>query len=155
MKSVVFRLTNFCSFCSDFGFVKYVDPSDNNAYKCKAAHPKIDNVGDLDSAIDDGDGDDTADNLTPYPCVNGKRNVSSGYASFPFLPVCLFSLSSGSGLSVPPLPVSSEISDFTPCANAQSNILHIKYAEKTYDYSSGFGVYLCRVRVRKRKILEV
>jgi len=30
-------------------------------------------------------------------------------------------------------PVSSEISDFTPCAHAQSNILHIKYAEKTDD----------------------
>ena len=28
-------------------------------------------------------------------------------------------------------PVSNEISDFTPCAHAQSNILHIKYAEKT------------------------
>jgi len=25
-------------------------------------------------------------------------------------------------------PVSSEISDFTPCAHAQSDILHIKYA---------------------------
>jgi len=30
-------------------------------------------------------------------------------------------------------PVSSEISDFTPYALAQSNILHIKYAEKTDD----------------------
>jgi len=30
-------------------------------------------------------------------------------------------------------PVSSEISDFTPCAHAQSNILHIKYAENTDD----------------------
>jgi len=29
--------------------------------------------------------------------------------------------------------VSSEISDFTPCAHAQSNILDIKYAEKTDD----------------------
>jgi len=29
--------------------------------------------------------------------------------------------------------VSSEISDFTPCTHAQSNILHIKYAEKTDD----------------------
>jgi len=27
-------------------------------------------------------------------------------------------------------PVSSEISDFTPSAHAQSHILHIKYAEK-------------------------
>jgi len=27
--------------------------------------------------------------------------------------------------------VSSEISDFTPCAQAHSNILHIKYVEKT------------------------
>jgi len=26
--------------------------------------------------------------------------------------------------------VSSEISDFTPCTHAQSNILHVKYAEK-------------------------
>jgi len=26
-----------------------------------------------------------------------------------------------------------EISDFMPCAHAQSDILHIKYAEKTYD----------------------
>jgi len=30
-------------------------------------------------------------------------------------------------------PVSSEISDFTPCANAQSNTSHIKYAEKIDD----------------------
>jgi len=29
--------------------------------------------------------------------------------------------------------VSSEISDFTPCTCAQSDILHIKYAEKTDD----------------------
>jgi len=29
--------------------------------------------------------------------------------------------------------VSSEISDFTPCAHAQSDILHIKYAEKADD----------------------
>ena len=29
------------------------------------------------------------------------------------------------------VPVSSEIPDFTPCAHAQSNILHIKYAAKT------------------------
>jgi len=29
-------------------------------------------------------------------------------------------------------PLSSEISDFTPCTHAQSNILHIKYADKTY-----------------------
>jgi len=28
-------------------------------------------------------------------------------------------------------PLSSEISDFTPYAHAQSNILHMKYAEKT------------------------
>jgi len=33
----------------------------------------------------------------------------------------------------PVLPVSSEISDFTPCTHAQSDILRIKYAEKTYD----------------------
>jgi len=32
-----------------------------------------------------------------------------------------------------PYPVSSEISDFTPCEHSQSNILHIKYAEKTDD----------------------
>jgi len=31
------------------------------------------------------------------------------------------------------LPVSSEISDFTPCTHAQSNVLHTKYADKT-DY---------------------
>ena len=30
-------------------------------------------------------------------------------------------------------PVASEISDFTPYAHTQSNILHIKYAEKTDD----------------------
>jgi len=30
-------------------------------------------------------------------------------------------------------PVSSEISNFTPYAFAQSNIQHIKYAEKTND----------------------
>jgi len=31
------------------------------------------------------------------------------------------------------MPVSSEISDFTPCAHAQSNIQHIKYAQKIDD----------------------
>jgi len=31
------------------------------------------------------------------------------------------------------MPVSSEISDFTPYAHAQSNTLHIKYDDKT-DY---------------------
>jgi len=31
-----------------------------------------------------------------------------------------------------PGPVSSEISDFTPCTHAQSDILHTKYAHKTY-----------------------
>jgi len=31
------------------------------------------------------------------------------------------------------VPVSSEISDFTPCVHAHSNILRIKYAEKTDD----------------------
>jgi len=31
------------------------------------------------------------------------------------------------------VPVSSEISDFTLYAHAQSNILHIQYAEKTDD----------------------
>jgi len=30
-------------------------------------------------------------------------------------------------------PVSSEISDFTAYAHAQSNILHVKYAAKTVD----------------------
>jgi len=34
-------------------------------------------------------------------------------------------------------PVSSEISDFTPYAHAQSNILHTKYAEKTDDRAYG------------------
>jgi len=29
--------------------------------------------------------------------------------------------------------VSSEISEFTPCLRAESNMLHIKYAEKIYD----------------------
>jgi len=28
--------------------------------------------------------------------------------------------------------MSSEISDFTQCTNAQSDILHIKFVEKTY-----------------------
>jgi len=32
-----------------------------------------------------------------------------------------------------------EISDFTPCAHAHSNILHIKYAAKTDD--CGLGVW--------------
>jgi len=36
-------------------------------------------------------------------------------------------------------PVSSEISDFTPYAHAQSNILHIKCAEKTDDQGLGFS----------------
>jgi len=38
------------------------------------------------------------------------------------------------------LPVSSDKSDFTPYAYAQSNILHIKYAEKTDESGLGFGV---------------
>jgi len=33
--------------------------------------------------------------------------------------------------ALPTRPVLSEISDLTPCPHAQSNILHIKYAEKT------------------------
>ena len=33
-----------------------------------------------------------------------------------------------------------EISDFMPCAHAQSNILHIKYAEKNDDKSLGISV---------------
>jgi len=33
-----------------------------------------------------------------------------------------------------------EISNFTSYAHAQSNIQHIKYAEKTVDYGLGFGV---------------
>jgi len=36
--------------------------------------------------------------------------------------------------------VSSEISDFTPCARAQSNILYIKYAEKSDDWGLGIRV---------------
>ena len=35
-------------------------------------------------------------------------------------------------------PVSSEISDFTPCTHAQTDILHDKYADKT-DYQ-GLGI---------------
>jgi len=31
------------------------------------------------------------------------------------------------------VPVSSEISDFTPCAHAHSNIIHIISAEQTDD----------------------
>ena len=37
-------------------------------------------------------------------------------------------------------PVSSKIFDFTPYAYAQSNILHVKYAEKTDDWGIGLGV---------------
>jgi len=37
-------------------------------------------------------------------------------------------------------PVSSEISDFVPCAHAQRNILPIKYAENSDDWGLGFGV---------------
>jgi len=36
--------------------------------------------------------------------------------------------------------MSSEISDFTSYAHAQSNIKHVKYAEKTDDQSLGTGV---------------
>ena len=36
-------------------------------------------------------------------------------------------------------PVSSKISDFMPCAHAQSNIVHIKNADKTDDWGLGFG----------------
>jgi len=38
------------------------------------------------------------------------------------------------------MQVSSEISDFTPCAHAQNDILHVKYADKTDDQGSGFSV---------------
>jgi len=37
-------------------------------------------------------------------------------------------------------PLSSEISDFKPYAHVQTNILHMKYAEKTDDWGLGFGV---------------
>jgi len=50
--------------------------------------------------------------------------------------------------------VSSEISDFTPCAHAQSNSLYIKYVEKTVVQGLALEK-VCRVRVRKRKIMEV
>jgi len=36
--------------------------------------------------------------------------------------------------------VSSEISDFTPCMHAQSNIIYIKFAEITDDLGLGIGV---------------
>jgi len=36
----------------------------------------------------------------------------------------------------------SDISDFTVCAHAQSDILHIKYIEKTDDLGSEFSVYV-------------
>jgi len=55
--------------------------------------------------------------------------------------------------------VSREISDSKPCAQAQSNILHIKYIEKTVDglrlsvKVSVLGYVL--VGVRKRKINDV
>jgi len=38
------------------------------------------------------------------------------------------------------LPVSSKISHFTPCTHAQSNIIHIKYAEKSADVGLGIRV---------------
>ena len=38
------------------------------------------------------------------------------------------------------MPVSSEISDFTPCAHAQNNILHIEYADKTDDLGLEFYI---------------
>jgi len=55
------------------------------------------------------------------------------------------------------IPVSSEISDFMPCAHTQSNILQIKFAEKTDDLGLEFSVEVSvyRVRVRKRNIIEV
>ena len=37
-------------------------------------------------------------------------------------------------------PVSSEISDFTPCTHAQSNILHTKYVDKTDHQGLGIRV---------------
>jgi len=36
------------------------------------------------------------------------------------------------------IPVSNEISDFIPCAHAQSNILHIKYADETDGFDLGW-----------------
>jgi len=38
------------------------------------------------------------------------------------------------------VPVSSKISDFAPCAHAQINIFHTKYAEKTNDQDLGFSL---------------
>jgi len=39
-----------------------------------------------------------------------------------------------------PKPASSEISDLTPCAHGQGNILHTKYAEKSDDLCLGIHV---------------
>jgi len=51
--------------------------------------------------------------------------------------------------------VPSEISDLAPCAHAQRNILHFKYAEKTDDYCLGFGVYVSVSDwITERKIIE-
>jgi len=47
---------------------------------------------------------------------------------------------SGIAFTLETVLVSSEVSHFTPCAHAQNDILQIKYAEKTDDQSSGFGV---------------
>jgi len=49
-------------------------------------------------------------------------------------------------------PVSSEISGFTPYAHVQSNIQHIKYAEKTDDWRLGKCVGLgFRLRSEEEK----
>ena len=51
-----------------------------------------------------------------------------------------------------------ESSDFTPCTYAQSNILYIKYAEKTDDQGLGIRVQVSvsglGQMVRKRKIID-
>jgi len=51
-------------------------------------------------------------------CKNWKKNIPAPGLFFLKIPT------PGPALA----PVSSEISDFTPCAHAQSDILHIKYA---------------------------
>jgi len=50
------------------------------------------------------------------------------------------SLKQSCGAGAKPKLLTCEIPDFTPCAHAQRNILHIKYAENTNDWDLGFTV---------------
>ena len=71
--------------------------------------------------------DFSPDRQVVYYSGSWGKMLSSGVLVSQAFPSC------ANGKTAKEVPVSDEISDFMPCAHAQSNILHIKYAEKTDD----------------------